>query len=118
MRTLALAALLFAGCQSTRPCPTMTLFVTVVLDAPSSAADRLDLDVLVDDVPMKTNALAHNPGETSGTVEVDFPSGYPIGHVVRLDVRASAGGQPLGAGSASTPLGDDCTNLEVDVAAP
>jgi hypothetical protein len=116
LKPLLLALLALAGCQETRPCRTQTLLVKIVLDPASVSADTLEVDVALDGVPSKSNTFAHAPGDPRGTVEIDFPSVYPLGHLATITVQASAAGQPLGHGESSTPLADDCTLLEVDLA--
>jgi hypothetical protein len=115
LRALALALLLAGGCETTRPCRSLTLLVTIALDAASAGADQLEVDVSLDGVLSKTNAVSHTPGDAMGTFEIDFPSGYPAGHVAGVEVRATAAGAPVGDGVASLALPDDCGTLEVDV---
>src|SRR5262249_679197 len=86
LRTLLAALVLLAGCEPGRPCRTQTLLLTVTLDATSAGADRVEVDVSIDGTLSKTNFFDHVPGDPSGSVEIDFTSGYPAGHPVGINV--------------------------------
>jgi hypothetical protein len=117
LRALVAVALLFAGgCETTRPCRSLTLLVDIRLDPASAAADQLEVDVSLDGVLSKTNTISnHAPGDAQGTYEIDFLSGYPAGHVATVEVRATAAGTQVGDGVSSLALPLDCGTLEVDV---
>jgi hypothetical protein len=106
---------LLCACETTRPCRTQTLLVTVALDATSVPADRVDIDVTIDGTPSKTNSFNHTPGDLQGTIEIDFPSGYPAGHTIDLTVRADQAGTTIGNGSGELVLGDDCSTITIPV---
>ncbi len=93
-----------AGCRSTNPCNAGTVLITVTFDATTSAADAVDVQVSVDGGAPKTSSLPHNAGDTKGSIEVDFPTGYPEGK--RLDVTVVAGksGSVLGTATASLAM--------------
>jgi hypothetical protein len=91
------------------------MLLTITLDVATSAADTLCVDVVLDG-NTRTNTIQHTPGDTSGTVELDFPSGYTVGDLASVTVLASAAGALLGSGASSTQLADDCTLLSIDVA--
>lgn len=107
--------LLLCACETTRPCRTLTLLVTVALDEVSVQADRVDVDVTIDGTPSKANNFTHTPGDAQGTIEIDFPSGYPAGHTIDLTVRADAAGTTIGNGSGELVLGDDCSTITIPV---
>jgi len=113
LRWLA-CALVLAGCETTRPCRALTMLVTVQLDAATARADRIDVDVSLDGAPSKSNTFGHLPGDPRGTVEIDFPSGYPAGHTAGLTVRAYVAGNVIGTGTAALALPQDCATVEVD----
>ena len=113
--TLLTAASLTSSCTSTRACKTSTLLVTISLDGTSAMADKLSIAVMVATAAPTTNTLNHTAGQSSGTVEIDFPNGYPKGQKVNVAVTATKAGAPVGAGSADIVLGDGCESVSVSV---
>ena len=87
----ALAALLAAvvGCGGgTRACKQGTLFVTIVLDGTTSAADVIAVRVSIDGGMAKSDSHPRTAGGTTETIEINFPSEYPAGK--RVDVQVTA----------------------------
>lgn len=105
-----------SSCTSTRACKSNTLLVTVALDSASAMADKLAIIVTVGTAAPTMSTLNHTSGQTSGTVEVDFPNGYPKGQRVKVAVTATRAGEPVGSGSADSVLGDGCEAISVSVA--
>ena len=99
--------LLLCACETTRPCRTLTLLVTVALDDVSVQADRVDVDVTIDGTPSKTNNFTHTPGDAQGSIEIDAPLG---------DVGLASGTQ-MGTVGGATDEGNPVTGLIVDTAA-
>ena len=83
------AASVTTSCTSTRACKTNTLLVTVTLDSAAAMADKLAIAVTVGSGAPTMSTLNHTPGQASGTVEVDFPNGYPKGQKVNVAVTAT-----------------------------
>ena len=112
--TLALGA----GCVKTRACKAGTALATLTFDATSAAADTLTFAVTIGSTTLSGHA-AHTPGSNEGTVEFDFPNGYPSGQPmsITLTASASATGQTLGTANADMPLSAGCTSLRLDVTA-
>ena len=109
------AASVTSSCTSTRACKSNTLLVTVTLDSAAAMADKLIIAVTVGSGAPKMNTLDHTPGQTSGTVEVDFPSGYPSGQKVNVAVTATHAGSPVGSGSSDSTLSAGCEAVSVSV---
>jgi hypothetical protein len=109
------AASVTTSCGSTRACKNNTLLVTVTLDSAAAMADKLVIAVTVGSGTPKMNTLDHTPGQASGTVEIDFPNGYPTGQKVNVGVTATHAGAPVGSGSADSTLSDGCEAVSVSV---
>jgi hypothetical protein len=103
------------SCGSTRACKNNTLLVTVTLDSAAAMADKLIITVTVGSGTPKMNTLDHTPGQASGTVEIDFPNGYPTGQKVNVGVTATHAGATVGSGSADSTLSDGCEAVSVSV---
>ena len=104
---------LVAGCTNVRPCKAGTALLALTLDAASAGADALVVAATVDGATL-TDTVAHTPGATTGTLELDFPS-YPEGKPVQLAVRATAGGNTVGSGSLAQTLPAGCASLAMTV---
>ena len=110
-----------AGCRSTTPCNAGTVLVTVTFDATTSAADAIDVEVSVDGGAPKSTSLAHNAGDTKGSIEVDFPTGYPEGKRLDVTVIARKAGSLLGTATANVatlPSGCGTVALSFGVTGP
>ncbi len=96
LRSIAILCLgLAAGCGGgTRACKSGTLLVHVTLDEP---ADTLDISVTTGGGQPITATAPLPSGTSSGTIEVDFPSGYPAGQSVTVAITASSAGGPSSA---------------------
>jgi hypothetical protein len=112
---LTAASLTSASCVSTRPCRTGTLLVSVTLDAAAAMADKLAIAVVVAGGSPTTTLLDHTAGQTTGTVEIDFPGGYPSGQLVHVALIATRAGAPVGLGVADRMLSDGCESIAVSV---
>lgn len=118
--TLLVAALLTtapltSSCTSTRACKTNTLLVTISLDGAAAMADKLSIAVTVGSGAPTMSTLNHTAGQTGGTVEIDFPKGYPKGQKVNVAVSATKAGALVGSGSADSVLGDGCETVSISV---
>jgi len=113
--TLLTAASLTSSCTSTRACKTNTLLVTISLDGTAATADKLSIAVTVGSAAPTMSSLNHTAGQASGTVEIDFPNGYPKGQKVNVGVTATKASAPVGSGSADIVLGDGCESVSVSV---
>ena len=108
---LALALLLFAGCN-TRKCKHGTVLVTLVVPA---GTDQIAIAVSVGDVPPTTQTMQFPSGTTHGTIELDFSS-YPAGQTIGIEVTALQAGANLGsATSAPQPLAAGCDSLGLTI---
>jgi hypothetical protein len=96
--SLATAA---AGCGGgTKACNPGTVFVTVNFDAQTKAADTVEIDVTVEGAQPQTTKLDHKAGDASGSIEVFFEHGYPMGKRVDVTVIALKSQEPMATGSA------------------
>src|ERR1700684_3728795 len=87
-------ATLAGGCGGdTRACKKGTLLVEVTL---AEAADALDISITTGAGQPITKQTALKSGTTKGTIEVDFPSGYPTGQMVTVSIVASLAGVAVG----------------------
>jgi hypothetical protein len=114
---IGLALLGALGCGKTLECKRSTLLVYVTID-PNVRADSL----VVSFSGVAASPLAaprYRPGDTSGSVEIDFaPEDYPAGKTVAVTVAAVSQGAIVGSGaSAGVTLNDRCGALFVDVVA-
>jgi hypothetical protein len=110
-------SLLSGGCGSTKPCKTGTLFVTVLLDAATRSGDQVSIQLTTEGQPARQSLFDHRPGAPDGTIEIDFPEGYPAGKHVDLRIVIEQAGAPIGAGVAALNLGDGCSAAMVSVSA-
>ena len=96
MRRLGLLALLLvAGCP--RPCKDKTVLVALTLDGDTIHADELDVSVVASNETM-TAKVQHASNASSGTLEIDFPRGFPAHSTIAVTVTALAHGVAIGSG--------------------
>jgi len=53
--------------------------------------------------------------ETIGTVEIDFPNGYPAAHNVTITATATQSTTPIGTGTTTLTLPSGCATTTVDL---
>ncbi|MGZ3429980.1 MAG: hypothetical protein ACXVCV_25190, partial [Polyangia bacterium] len=104
---LALAA---TGCGKTRACKSGTVLLTLAGPA-ADGADTISLDISVDGGAAKTVTVSWKSG--GGTIEIDFPSGYPRGGTLLVAATATQAGNVLATGSGSVTLDDSCKTLAI-----
>ncbi len=115
---LAVAALSLLGCSpTTSRCKDGTLLVAVTLDATSAQADQLSVTLSIDGVPAAPTQVARQGAQATGNLLVQFPHGYPRGHVVAVEIDALVAGVVVGTGSAAQPLESACEVLPLAVTA-
>ncbi len=105
------------GCTIKDACKHGTVLVSTSFDSTARTADELDVIVQIDQGPMMTKQLAGPGGEATGTLEVDFPSGYPTGSTLTVSVSAKLAGVVIADGSNSVKLGGGCSNLALIITA-
>jgi hypothetical protein len=105
---LALALVLGGGCSER--CRPGTALVTVSFAGQTRAADNLVVDASVNGGAVTEHDFTWS-GAASGTLELQFPSGYHAGQ--RLDVRivAEHAGRVVGAGELHDVLQSGCSAL-------
>jgi hypothetical protein len=101
------------GCGSA-PCRDGTALVTVNF-ADALGADAVEIGVTVDATQHVDTRLDGWSGGTTGTVEVRFPSGYPVGRELNIEIIAWKGDVALGSGSASLVAAPGCSAVSVNV---
>jgi hypothetical protein len=112
-----LLALGATACESTRACREYTLYVAVRFDSVSADADVMYVFVTIDGMASASTQKQRVPGTTSGTLEIDFPGGYPAGHTVSVEVRTLLSGVTVGDGRESVLAEPKCTTLSLSVEA-
>jgi hypothetical protein len=116
--SLLLVGLVLHGCGGIKHCKEGTLLVQVDLVGGDEEADKLSVDVsIAGGQPMRTE-LDHPPGASSGTIEVEFPSGYPYGQAVTVTVTASRSGTAIGRSLAVAILRAGCDVTTVSIGDP
>jgi hypothetical protein len=108
----ALAAALASGAACERACKPGTLFLDIDLGS-SRGADTLQVDVTVTGGTTKHTTRTLSGGPTTGTLEIDFPSGYPDGKRVDLELTATKSGATLGTIAVSVTLASSCTHATI-----
>lgn len=81
-----------------------------------AAADALEVVAVVEGETLK-DTLPHPPGAARGTIEIQFPRGYPMGREIVVRVTALAGGRALAAAEARLTLTATCAAVPLDVGA-
>jgi hypothetical protein len=114
MRALILvAAVAVIGCGTER-CKDDTLLLSLTLEGASARAVALGIEVDVGGRAMNATVV---PRGASGSVEIDFPAGYPAGASGRVRVTALGAGGVIGSGDAAVQFAARCETLAIDVAA-
>jgi hypothetical protein len=106
---------LSSGCGKINACKKGTVLLSFTLTGAATAATSYEVDIAVDGGAAKSTTQQLPTGARNGTVEIDFPNGYPMGK--RLDVTfvAKANDTRLAANSTGTTLGPSCAALAVNV---
>jgi len=109
---------LLGGCRSTRSCKQGTLMVEVTFDGPTSGADEIDVAVAIAGGAAKQGSpLQHQVGATAGSIEIDFPNGYPAGEAVQVTLVARKNGAPLATATDTvSALAAGCGTLTMHLA--
>jgi hypothetical protein len=115
MRVLCVATLLIAGC-GTNACKRDTVLMTVLYSGGAEAATAVDVQLSVDGGAARTRTVAHKPSLNSGTIELDFASGYPIGHTLAVRLVARAGDQVLARATRTLAARPVCSALTIALA--
>ncbi len=111
---LLLLSSLAVGCGGPA-CRDHTLLLSFSL-ASGVSADALSITVDVAG-SAKVSPLALKSGTTNGTIEIDFPGGYPSGSAVDVSISATSGGVQTGTGSKSVTATGSCQKLSITISA-
>jgi hypothetical protein len=110
-----LSLLAFAGCKNTATCKPHTVLLEITLRGDASSADSVEVDVsLGHDKPVKKT---FTPKGGSGSIEIDFSSGYPTGQDLEVSVTAFRGTGVVGLGAINMILTGSCAAIPIDVVA-
>lgn len=118
----AVAALACApACTDQASCKPGTVFVELDYSGAALLATAVDITVQVDGSPPQPSRVLHTAGAAQGSVEIDFPRGYPSGKSVTIVVQAVSGSLPTSlplavAQRTITPTGS-CELLVLDLGA-
>ncbi len=90
MRPFVLTCMLtaLAGC-GTLPCKDGTVLAELTLEGAAAAADQFTVHATLDGEQWNAG-LAHRPGTTEGTLELDFAHGYPAGSILSFTIDAQS----------------------------
>ena len=103
-----------------RSCKQGTLLLTVTSGGTTRDANQLSIDVSIDNGAPETSTRSRAAG-ARGTIEIDFPNGYPVGKPVDVRVTALRDGSalatsmgsvqslPAGCATLTVPLDDGAT---------
>ena len=97
-----------SSCGKTRACKAGTVLVTAGGSA-ADGADTLSLDISVGGGAPKTVTAPWRAG--GGTIEIDFPAGYPRGQTVTVAATALQAGTAIATATATVTLTDACEPL-------
>lgn len=120
MRTLSCLLLLLsalsASCTTTRTCKDQTVLVTVALNGATAQADQLDVTVeITGGATLQATGLPHTAGSATGTLQIEFPRGYPANQRIRVVLSALIGNDIVGVGESSITLTETCTAIPLNV---
>jgi len=93
-------ALILGGCGQTKPCRPGTVLLSFELPAAVTLPANLIFDVLLDGTH---KSAAFTARQRQGTVEVDFPAGYPVGRSVTFSVKQQGGTDQILAKTETLP---------------
>jgi cysteine-rich repeat protein len=114
---VAAAVAAAVGC-GTNPCKQGTLLVTLTFTEGAREADTLDITVRRGSAIPVSQPFAHSPDVSSGTIEIDFPHGYPAGERVEVTVIARKDGVTVATGMEVIPaLPQGCGTLVIGLGA-
>jgi hypothetical protein len=101
-----------AACR-TNPCKEGTLFLGVTVDGVAEAADELRVEVTTEGQSALSKTFARTPGPSDGTIEINYPQGYPAGRTTVVAVTASVSGATVATGTAMVVLAPRCSTATV-----
>jgi hypothetical protein len=113
MRAAAVVVLVLAASCSTDRCKDGTVFLSYTLSGGAEAADTIDVTLAISGGAARTMSVAHNAGNTTGSIEVDFAGGYPSGQSLAFTLTARAGPATLASTSATLTASGSCATLEL-----
>jgi hypothetical protein len=109
---LAAAALSSVGCDNVRQCAPGTIYLELTLEGAAASATSIDLTITVDG-RTATRTVTRTGGDSTETIELRFPAGYPEGKTIRIDARANGV-----AGSTSMTASTDCARFSIRLSTP
>lgn len=116
---VAVAILASLGaCSNEKACEDNTLLLTVDLTHAPALVDRLTINVLAEGFAPTSSSVTVAAMAPFHTVAIDFPSGYPVGKRIAVDVLAHTAAGASAAGSASVIAPQGCGTLTVVVGDP
>jgi hypothetical protein len=115
MRTLGVICALAIGCTATRPCAKNTVYLDMLFDTASAAADSLDVGLAVDGGPIQHIPKTRAAGRTKDTLRIDFANAYPVGSSLRVIIIASESGSEVGSGDTTFKLVSGCTAANIAI---
>jgi hypothetical protein len=104
-----------AACQSTSACRAGTLLVTFRYAGAAASATQVQVRLDVGSAHYGPRVVARAGASETGTLEIDFASGYPAGQTAALTaVALDDASQPLATATAAITLVAGCTAAQLD----
>jgi hypothetical protein len=111
----ALLAMLVAGCTSTRPCASGTVFLTITYDQFTATANMLDIGLALDGGMVEHQPKDRTAGKTTDTLRIDFAGAYPAGKSLAVTIITLKDGAELGRGDTTVRLTGTCAAGSVSI---
>jgi hypothetical protein len=105
-----------AACR-TNPCKEGTLLLTVTVGGAAEEADELRVEVTTEGQSELSKTFRRTPGPGGGTVEINYPEGYPAGRTSVVTVTASVSDVDVAADTATVVLASRCSTTTVALGA-
>jgi hypothetical protein len=113
---VALSALVAAtgGCGA-KQCKSGTVLASFKLDSMTSDADEIDVIVTAAGGAPKETPVMRAGGELSGSIEIDFPKGYPAGNSEVITLVARRAGAQVATATFQGQFPSGCDALSFDL---
>jgi len=108
-----MVALALGACTDVNPCKSGTVLLTVTRGGAAVDGTTLRLELSLDGGAPIHSMLPVAPGQEVGTVQLEFPSGYPEGSTLTVTVASERGATVLASQSTTRRLGAGCESVSV-----
>jgi hypothetical protein len=115
LATLVAIAVASLDCQPLRTCKAGTVLLGVSFESVPATADTLVVMMMFNGSTLRAQGR-HVPGQTQGTIELDFPNAYLANQSMTLTLTATADGALVGTGKLGPiALPSGCAALHLNV---